>query len=40
MQIEKSYDVVIIGSGGAGLRAAIGAAMEGAKTLVISRFLL
>ena len=37
MQIEKSYDVVIIGSGGAGLRAAIGAAMEGAKTLVISR---
>lgn len=37
MQIENSYDVVIIGSGGAGLRAAIGAAAEGAKTLVISR---
>lgn len=37
MQIKNSYDVVIIGSGGAGLRAAIGAAAEGAKTLVISR---
>lgn len=37
MQIENKYDVIIVGSGGAGLRAAIGAAMEGCKTLVISR---
>ncbi len=37
MQIDNKYDVVIVGSGGAGLRSAISSAMEGAKTLVISR---
>ncbi len=35
--IKNAYDVVVIGSGGAGLRAAIGAASQGAKTLVIGR---
>lgn len=34
---KQPYDVVVIGSGGGGLRAAIGAAQEGAKTLLIGR---
>ncbi len=34
---DKKYDVVVIGSGGAGLRAAIGAAECGARTLVVSK---
>lgn len=34
---EKPYDVVIIGSGGAGLRAAISALDTGASTLVIAK---
>lgn len=33
----KVYDVVIIGSGGAGLRAAIGVAQNGMKTLIVSK---
>jgi succinate dehydrogenase/fumarate reductase flavoprotein subunit len=33
----KPYDVIVIGSGGGGLRAAIGAAEKGAKTLVVGR---
>lgn len=37
IQIESKYDVVVIGSGGAGLRAAIGAAMEGAKVAVLCK---
>jgi len=34
---NESYDVIVIGAGGGGLRSAIGAAQEGAKTLVICR---
>ena len=37
IQIETAYDVVVVGSGGGGLRAAIGAAQAGARTLVICR---
>ena len=36
-QLEKKYDVVVVGSGGGGLRAAIGAAQQGARTLVLCR---
>jgi len=40
-EIEKhSYDVVVIGAGGAGLRAAIGAHEAGAKTAVVCKSLL
>lgn len=35
-----SYDVVVIGAGGAGLRAAIGASDEGVKVAVITKSLL
>ena len=31
------YDVVIVGSGGGGLRAAISAAERGCKTLIIAK---
>lgn len=34
---KDPYDVLVIGSGGGGLRAAIGAAMEGQKVLAVSR---
>ena len=34
---ETAYDVVVVGSGGGGLRAAIGAAQAGARTLVVCR---
>ena len=34
---SKNYDVVVIGSGGAGLRAAIGAAERGAKTIIVAK---
>ena len=37
--IEREADVLVIGSGGAGLRAAIAANEIGAKTLVISKTL-
>ena len=37
MKMEKAYDVIVVGSGGGGLRAAIGAAENGARTLVICR---
>lgn len=37
IQIEQTYDVIVVGSGGAGLRAAIGAAQQGARTLVLCR---
>lgn len=37
IQIEPKYDVIVVGSGGAGLRAAIGAAMEGAKVAVLCK---
>lgn len=36
-QFETAYDVVVVGAGGGGLRAAIGAAERGAKTLVVCR---
>jgi succinate dehydrogenase / fumarate reductase flavoprotein subunit len=40
-ELERhSYDVVVIGAGGAGLRAAIGAHEQGAKTAVICKSLL
>jgi succinate dehydrogenase flavoprotein subunit len=40
-EIERhSYDVVIIGAGGAGLRAAIGAHEAGAKTAIVCKSLL
>src|SRR3984885_5340612 len=37
---RHSYDVVVIGAGGAGLRAAIGAHEAGAKTAVVCKSLL
>jgi len=37
MNTQEYFDVVVIGSGGAGLRSAIGAAEKGAKTLVVSK---
>jgi hypothetical protein len=36
--VKHSYDVVIIGAGGAGLRAALGMASSGLKTLASRRF--
>ena len=35
--IEKSTDVLVVGSGGAGLRASIEAAGKGVKTLLVSK---
>ena len=37
---NHDYDVVVIGAGGAGLRAAIEAARSGAKTAIITKSLL
>ncbi|GIR76719.1 MAG: fumarate reductase/succinate dehydrogenase flavoprotein subunit [Candidatus Thermoplasmatota archaeon] len=37
---EHEYDVIVIGAGGAGLRAAIEAARSGAKTAIITKSLL
>lgn len=37
---EYEYDVIVIGAGGAGLRAAIEAARSGAKTAIITKSLL
>ncbi len=37
IRTAETYDVIVVGSGGAGLRAAIGAAEKGAKTLVLGR---
>ena len=34
------YDVLIIGAGGAGLRAAVEATMKGCKTAIITKSLL
>ena len=40
-EIERhSYDVVVIGAGGSGLRAAIAAHDSGAKTAVVCKSLL
>ncbi len=36
-ELCSSYDVIVVGSGGAGLRAAIGAAEGGAKTLILAK---
>ena len=38
--MKHEYDVVVIGAGGAGLRAAIEAARSGAKTAIITKSLL
>ena len=38
--VTHEYDVVVIGAGGAGLRAAIEAARSGAKTAIITKSLL
>ena len=37
---KYEYDVIVIGAGGAGLRAAIEAARSGAKTAIITKSLL
>ena len=37
---KHEYDVIVIGAGGAGLRAAIEAARSGAKTAIITKSLL
>ena len=37
---SHEYDVIVIGAGGAGLRAAIEAARSGAKTAIITKSLL
>ncbi|MFS8498373.1 MAG: FAD-binding protein, partial [Micromonosporaceae bacterium] len=40
MNVQRhQYDVVVIGAGGAGLRAAIEARLAGARTAVISKSL-
>ena len=36
----RRYDVLVIGAGGAGLRAALAAADEGARVAVVSKSLL
>ncbi len=38
--VEKTCDVLIVGAGGAGLRAAIGSFDKGAKTLIVCKSLL
>ena len=41
MELEKhEYDVVVVGAGGAGLRAAIEAHESGARTAVVCKSLL
>ncbi len=35
--VDHTYDVVVVGAGGAGLRAAMGLAENGFKTAVISK---
>ena len=35
--IDHTYDVVVVGAGGSGLRAALGAAQSGLKTACISK---
>ena len=35
--LESDWDVIVIGSGAAGLTAAVSAALEGGKTLVVER---
>ena len=35
--IDHAYDVVVVGAGGAGLRATLGATVEGLKTACISK---
>ena len=37
---EHEFDVIVIGAGGAGLRAAIEAARSGVKTAIITKSLL
>ena len=38
--IEHEYDVVVLGAGGAGLRAAVGLSEAGLKTACISKVFL
>src|SRR5687768_8813614 len=40
MEAARRYDVLVIGAGGAGLRAALAAADEGARVAVIAKSLL
>ena len=36
--IDHTYDVVVVGAGGAGLRATLGMTTEGLKTACITKF--
>ena len=38
--IDHEYDVVVLGAGGSGLRAAVGLSEAGLKTAVYQRFFL
>ena len=38
VSLDRSYDVIVLGGGSAGIGAAIGAARSGAQTLLVERY--